>query len=275
MRKVPAAAALAWLRFGLDMLRRYPGAFLGMGVVVVVLGQIPLAGTLIALLLGPALTAGVAHAAREADAGRTPRLGQLFEAFTGDKPLGSLVALCLPTVGLIVALMLLLVFVLLGATGGDPQQLQAMTANPQALLVVLRGHLGVLLLVVLIAAVLQTMLVFFAVPRVMFDRRGAFGAMADSVRASARNAGALLSLVLALFALGVIAAAVIAVLVYLPLALMHVAETWAQTILVMVLGTLANAFGGLVTYAAWRDVFGEASADPVAADAPGTTVVPM
>ena len=275
MRKVPAAAALAWLRFGLDTLRRYPGAFLGMGVVVVILGQIPLAGTLIALLLGPALTAGVAHAAREADAGRTPRLGQLFEAFTGDKPLGSLVALCLPTVGLIVALILLLVFVLLGATGGDPQQLQAMTANPQALLVVLRGHLGVLLLVVLIAAVLQTMLVFFAVPRVMFDRRGAFGAMADSVRASARNAGALLSLVLALFALGVIAAAVIAVLVYLPLALMHVAETWAQTILVMVLGTLANAFGGLVTYAAWRDVFGEASADPVAAGAPGTTVVPM
>jgi hypothetical protein len=275
MRKVPAAAALAWLRFGLDTLRRYPGAFLGMGVVVVILGQIPLAGTLIALLLGPALTAGVAHAAREAAAGRTPRLGQLFEAFTGDKPLGSLVALCLPTVGLIVALLLLLVFVLLGATGGDPQQLQAMTANPQALLVVLRGHLGVLLLVVLLAAVLQTMLVFFAVPRVMFDRRGAFGAMADSVRASARNAGALLSLVLALFALGIITAAVIAVLVYLPMALMHVAETWAQTILVMVLGTLANAFGGLVTYAAWRDVFGETPSDPAATGAPGETVVPM
>ncbi len=275
MRKVPAAAALAWLRFGLDMLRRYPGAFLGMGVVVVVLGQIPLAGTLIALLLGPALTAGVAHAAREADAGRTPGVGQLFEAFTGDKPLGSLVALCLPTVGLIVALILLLVFVLLGATGGDPQQLQAMTANPQALLVVLRGHLGVLLLVVLIAAVLQTMLVFFAVPRVMFDRRGAFGAMADSARASARNAGALLSLVLVLFALGIVAAAVIAVLVYLPLALLHVAGTWAQTILLMVLGTLANAFGGLVTYAAWRDVFGETPRDPVATGAAGTTVVPM
>lgn len=275
MRKVPAAAAMAWLRFGLDMLRRYPGAFLGMGVVVVILGQIPLAGTLIALLLGPSLTAGVAYAAREADAGRTPRLGQLFEAFTGDKPLGSLVALCLPTIGLIVALILLLVFVLLGATGGDPQQLQAMTATPEALLAVLRGHLGVLLLLVLIAAVLQTMLVFFAVPRVMFDRRGAFGAMADSVRASARNAGALLSLVFVLFALGIVAAAVVAVLVYLPLALLHVAGAWAQTILVMVLGTFANALGGLVTYAAWRDVFGEMPADPVAAGAPGTTVVPM
>ncbi len=275
MRKVPAAAAMAWLRFGLDMLRRYPGAFLGMGVVVVILGQIPLAGTLIALLLGPSLTAGVAYAAREADAGRTPRLGQLFEAFTGDKPLGSLVALCLPTIGLIVALILLLVFVLLGATGGDPQQLQAMTATPEALLAVLRGHLGVLLLLVLIAAVLQTMLVFFAVPRVMFDRRGAFGAMADSVRASTRNAGALLSLVFVLFALGIVAAAVVAVLVYLPLALLHVAGAWAQTILVMVLGTFANALGGLVTYAAWRDVFGEMPADPVAAGAPGTTVVPM
>lgn len=275
MRKVPAAAAMAWLRFGLDMLRRYPGAFLGMGVVVVILGQIPLAGTLIALLLGPSLTAGVAYAAREADAGRTPRLGQLFEAFTGDKPLGSLVALCLPTIGLIVALVLLLMFVLLGATGGDPQQLQAMTATPEALLAVLRGHLGVLLLLVLIAAVLQTMLVFFAVPRVMFDRRGAFGAMADSVRASARNAGALLSLVFVLFALGIVAAAVVAVLVYLPLALLHVAGAWARTILVMVLGTFANALGGLVTYAAWRDVFGEMPADPVAASAPGTTVVPM
>ena len=275
MRKVPAAAALAWLHFGLGMLRRYPGAFLGMGVVVVILGQIPLAGTLIALLLGPALTAGVAHAAREADAGRTPRLGQLFEAFTGDKPLGSLVALCLPTVGLIVALILLLLFVLLGATGGDPQRLQAMTANPQALLIVLRGHLGMLMLVVLIAAVLQTMLVFFAVPRVMFDRRDAFAAMADSVRASVRSAGALVSLMLVLFAVGIVAAAAIAVLVYLPLARLHVAGTWGQTILVMVLGTLANAFGGLVTYAAWRDVFGETPSNPVATEAAGTTVVTM
>lgn len=275
MRKVPAAAAMTWLRFGLDMLRRYPGAFLGMGVVVVILGQIPLAGTLIALLLGPALTAGVAHAAREADAGRTPRVGQLFEAFTGDKPLGSLVALCLPTVGLVVALILVLVFVLLGATGDDPQRLQAMTADPVALMAVLREHLGVLLLVVLIAGVLQTILIFFAVPRVMFDRRGAFGAMADSVRASVRSAGALVSLVLAMFAFGVVAAAVIAVLVYLPLALLHVAGSWAQTVLVMALGTLANAFGGLVTYAAWRDVFGELRSDPVTATTPGTTVVPM
>ena len=275
MRKVPAAAAMTWLRFGLGMLRRYPGAFLGMGVVVVILGQIPLAGTLIALLLGPALTAGVAHAAREADAGRTPRVGQLFEAFTGDKPLGSLVALCLPTVGLVVALILVLVFVLLGATGGDPQRLQAMTADPVALMAVLREHLGVLLLVVLIAGVLQTILIFFAVPLVMFDRRGAFGAMADSVRASVRSAGALVSLVLAMFAFGVVAAAVIAVLVYLPLALLHVAGSWAQTVLVMALGTLANAFGGLVTYAAWRDVFGELRSDPVTADTPGTTVVPM
>lgn len=264
MRKVTVDRASAWISAAFACVRRHPQVFLGMGLIQALIGQIPLLGMVVTWLLGFALTAGVMYAAREADHGRVPRLGQLFQAFDGQSPLGALVALCLPGVALVLLLVIAVAVLLTGSVGGDAQQLQALSTNPLAIMGFLKAHWAALTLLVLVTLLLQAMLTFFAAPRVLFDRRGPFAAIADSFRASARNFGAFLLtgvlLALVFIGLGMLAGLII----LLPLRL--IGPNLAQMAFAIVLGTLVNAIQGPLIYAAWKDVFGAepaASADGV------------
>lgn len=258
MRKVTVDRAIAWISAAFACVRRYPLVFLGMGLIQALIGQIPLLGVVVTWLLGFALTAGVIYAAREVDHGRVPRLGQLFQAFDGQSPLAALVALCLPGVALLLLLVIAVAVLLAGSVGGDAQQLQALSTNPLAILGFLKAHWGALALLLLVTLLLQAMLTFFAVPRVFFDRRGPFVAIADSFRASARNFGTFLlaGVLLALVFIGL--GILIGVTVLLPLRL--IGPNLAQMAFAIVLGTLVNAIQGPLIYVAWKDVFGAESA---------------
>lgn len=261
MRKVTADHASTWISAAFACVRRYPLVFLGMGLIQALIGQIPLLGVVVTWLLGFALTAGGMYAAREADHGRVPRLGQLFQAFDGQSPLAALVALCLPGVALVLLLVIAAAVLLAGSVGGDAQQLQALSTNPLAILGFLKAHWLALALLLLITLLLQAMLTFFAVPRVFFDQRGPFAAITDSFRASARNFGAFLltGVLLALVFIGF--GLLVGLVVLLPLRVFGLDMAVAQVPFAVVFGMLVNAIQGPLIYAAWKDVFADATPD--------------
>lgn len=260
MRKVTVDHAPHWIGFAFHTIRRHPGVFLGMGLIQALIGQIPIIGGVVMLLLGFALTAGAVYAAREADLGRTPQIGQLFKAFDGEIPLGRFVALCLPAVGIGLVLMIVLVIVVIGAVGGDAARLQDLQRDPQAMLALFKGHLLTLFVLVCIGLMLNALLTFSAVPRVLFDQRGAFEAMGDSLMANWRSLGAFLLTGVLVFLCGLVASLAVGLVVFLPLKLLlsgH--EQLTLTAMLVALGALSNAFGGPLMYAAWKDLFADAA----------------
>ena len=268
----PGSRGLKWFQGGVRMLDRNPRGLIAVTLLLVLLEQLPsllaslpelsIALSVLLLLLGPALLAGLLHAIAEADAGRPVSLMQLFEGL--HRPgvraqlivLGMMALLTAMLVGLVVQRILgpdnIKVIVQIASKElelkPDSEQAQAL-AMP--LLKALAAALAILF--VLMAGL------FFAVPRVMFDGRKALGAMAESIAACAANVlsltlyGLVFGAVVFVAFLGLaIIAAVLGLLGQAGLLLLDLI-----VIVVMVIGLLVNTSGN---YLAWREVFGHGSA---------------
>lgn len=255
MRKVPASQGLQWIATALRLFGRHFAVFFLMGIVIMMLGQIPYLGSFIVLLLGPALTAGIVFAADQSVRGTPPRIGMLFKAFDGSHQLASFVALCLPTL----ALMLMLGFIAAGAlmavSGGDPAKIQSLQSDPAALIEALRTHLGAFIVVLVAGGLLNLALTLFAAPLVMLRQQGGFSAMSQSLRTVTGNLGAFAMLIVGLMVLSLLAGTVLILLATLGRTL----GTWLPLVLYLFLMVLSVVFSALLMYVAWRDVFDDGS----------------
>ncbi len=262
MRKVAAPQGFHWLAQALRLTARGWTSLLPIGLLMVLITQIPWLGTVVALLLGPALLGGLVWAVAQTVHGVRPGPGALFKAFDGSHRLPALVALCVPSLGLLLLLTIAMMGILGGAAGGDPARLEALQRNPVALLQLLRGHLGPLLAIGLAGGLLSWALTFFALPQVMLRQAGGFAAMGQSLRAALRNAGALLLLLLGLLGLAMLAGLVLQVLLLAGSAF----GVWWRLLVWLLFIALLYAFTAALMYVAWRDVFDDAA--PMQAQAP-------
>lgn len=270
-RTVAAARGMRWFQGAIGMLDRNPRGLLLTALVFVVIEKLPsllatlqpLAGmlALAVLLITPALMGGLMHAIAEADEGRPVSVGQLFEAFR--RPgvvlpmlvLGMLSILGLFALGYAANTILgpdnIAILAKVAAQQLKPEDVP-MDQLEQPLLRFLMA--AAVILFVLLAGL------FFAVPRVLFDRRPALAAFLESFVACAANV-----LSLTLYGLALTFAVFVLLLVLAVAAVLLGVLGQLGTLLgflifppALMLAVLVSAAGN---YLAWREVFGHVDAD--------------
>jgi uncharacterized membrane protein len=246
---VPAGNGLQWLSEAVQLILKNPGPFALMGLLVAVIGLVPLLGGLALLVLAPALYGGIMYAAREQDAGRSIEFQQMFQAFREEGKLGKMILLCLPSIAAGVAIVVLAMVLFGGAI------LAAIGAGSSETAVGAGLGLGAVLFVPLALAVALASfaLTFFATPHVMLGHAEAFDAMKISLKACLANVGAVL-IFLILMVGGVIVLTM--VLIWIPL-LGQLAITTA----------IAPVFC-VASYLAWRQVYRQDITQEIPATAP-------
>lgn len=190
-QKVPAGNGLQWITEAVSLILKNPAPFALMGLVVGVIGIVPILGGLALLILGPALYGGIMYAAREEQAGRKADFQQLFQAFKEPGKLPKMMMLCLPNVAALVVLGVLGAILLGGAMLGAGMS-GANGGDPTAALAAMGSGFLLFVLIAIPVGLLCYALTFFATPRVMFEGGDPIEAMKDSLRASLANIGALL-----------------------------------------------------------------------------------
>ncbi len=89
LRKVNAATGLEWVKLGIRTFARQPlaisGLFFMFMAAVTLLSVVPVLGTVIAVVLTPAINLGLMAASREATLGRFPMPSLLISAFKGSR----------------------------------------------------------------------------------------------------------------------------------------------------------------------------------------------
>lgn len=241
IRSVPAGNGITWITEAVRIVLKNPGPFVLMGLIFTVIAIVPILGSLALAIIGPALYAGIAWAARTQATGGSAEVGHLFQGFKEEGKIGPLLILCLP--GIVIGMVLGVLMAILIGVAMAGAGISAATDSPAALI----GSLGMGAFVLLIAGIAMMLvgvaLTFFAVPDVMFARNDAFAAMKDSVRASLANIGALL------LYLVVLVVAVIVVMGVLSL---------ISGLLAQVLVSIAAApLAGTSMYLAWKDIYGQ------------------
>lgn len=243
MGKVSASHGWHWVGQAVALARRFPAVFPVMGLVMSLIAWIPWIGGPVLLFLGPSLIAGTIVAARQADTGGKPGVGDLFARFREGERLGPTLALCLPIIGGQLLGGLTAGVALVSAMHRAGIKLVAVEQDPQKLAsLVDPALLGWIALAVIIMLAAYGFL-FTAIARVSLDKQEAMPAMGESIRATGHHFGAWLVMMLTLF-LSMFIPACIGLLIGLP--------SLASLLVYAVLYTLL----GPTLYFAWRDLFG-------------------
>ncbi len=274
-RTAPAGHGLAWFQGAIRMLDKNPRGLLMVTLLLVLLDQIPnllasiqglsIGLSVLLLLCGPALLAGVMFAIAEADVGRAVSPLHLFEGLRRPGARGPL--LLLGAIGLL-ALLLVGVAVqrILGADNlAILMQIAEQKLAPQD--APMEKLVGPILQALMVAAAVLFVLLagwFFAVPRVMFDGRRAFAAFIESIVACAANVMSMtvygLMLIVASFVIG-LAMAIVAVVC----GLFGNAGGILLGVVMIAVYAVVLVVSASGNYLAWREVFGHRDAGDASA----------
>lgn len=212
-QRCDAGKGVQWIRDGWRAFTARAGTWILLCVVfalvLVALQWIPLVGRFLGQLIAPALSGGLLIAARNALAGDTVEVGQLFEPLTDEhtrNPMLALGALFLVANILVVAIVAI---VALGTGVAPTMHAAAMGAGSMPMDAVTMGQLGAgVLLLTLIGVALWLpvfVLFYYAIPLVVFADIRPVAALGLSVRGILRNILPLLVLSVIWFLLSVIA----------------------------------------------------------------------
>lgn len=203
-RSVESGQGVAWWSEAWALFMKNPGMWVVFGLVYLVasilLHVIPLIGSLAAALLTPVLLGGWMLSARKAEDGGTLEISDLFSGF--GPLLNSLIL-----IGAVVLVCELVIAVVVGALGlgavGAMVGGAAYSSTASVMAGVGMGFLG--MLVAMVMGLIIAIMLWFAVPLVVFDGMPPIEAMKASFDASMRNVAAflifgLISLVLSILA---------------------------------------------------------------------------
>jgi len=198
-QRVPAGNGVAWLSEGWRMFRQAPGAWIGITLVLVVIGlvaMIPLIGLLIGLL-GPVLVGGLMLGCKAQDDGDDLSVGHLFAAFSGHA--GNLIL-----VGVIYLAGAVAIGIVAALMGGGIGFGAAMMGGSKASAAMILPMLLVLL-VVLALMIPLAMAVWYAPALVVLHEVAPFEAMKSSFFACIKNFVPFLIYGLVVFVLAIVA----------------------------------------------------------------------
>lgn len=257
-RKLEASRGIEWIRGAAELLLKNPTPFALMGLILAVIGFVPLLGGLAILILGPALYGGLVFAAARQERGEPIEVGNLFEAFRQEGKVGRMVMLCLPNVALLLVVMVLVVVALVGfglaaalATAANSGELPSMQALLGSIGV---GGLMMFAIILIPLALAVAALLFVSVSRVMLQDVEPFSAMKQSFKACFDNIGAFL---IAVISIGV-----------LRLLIMLLLSSVSGVLAALVIGVVIEPLLATTGYKAFRDLYGDTEA--LEAD-PGST----
>lgn len=268
VRKVPAGDGAEWLLGGFALLRRAP---LQLGLLGLIWGALSALASMVGFvlpivmwLLGPILFAGLIHAAREVDSGRSAEPAHLLHGLRDGRAL-SLLTLLLPQVVALIAMGVVSLALLsqeeLQQIAGVIEQVQTNpAAQPELLQTLPQDKISQLVLVGLLVAVIAGLFTFVATPEILYRGRSGFAAMGTSLRACLRNLTALLVMVvlllIAFFALSLAIGLVSGLLGWL------IGATAGQFVSqLLIFAVLMPVLAGLV-YHAWRRMLGDSPLPP-------------
>lgn len=201
-RTVSPGVIFDWLRQGWALFAAYPGPWIAMTVVLIVLvlalNIVPLIGTLAAHLLTPSLAAGMLFACQKAERGEEPKIADVFEGFRRNT--NSLVMLGLYYMGGMLAIFAV------GAVIGGGSVVGGLSSGNAVGLGLAFGGLMVAMLLTLALSVPLFMAIWFAPALVFFNGMAPVDALKASFSACAKNGApflvyGLVVLVLLFFAL--------------------------------------------------------------------------
>lgn len=185
-RVVTVAEGIKWFSCGWRIFMRNPGLWIVLGLiflaVVVLVSLIPFLGGLALALIAPVLTAGLLHAAREAEAGRALDVTHLFQGFKEKDRMTPLLSLGGVSVGAAVVSGIIM-FALIGSSMMAVAHGDAWPAHAPA--IGLGALLGGLLILTIQLGVVMALL--YATPLVMFRAPAVGEALRSSFRACLRN----------------------------------------------------------------------------------------
>jgi hypothetical protein len=259
-RKIPAIRGLLWCLEAWRLLRASPQPVFSMAMWLS-LGLLLPGLNLAVVILLTVFYGGVISTLHKKALAEKVVLSDFFNGFKSLQRFLGLLSVGFPTMlfGLFSG------YVLMSALGPDVAQRLTQPGQPpskeiiEAIIPVISGVITTLLPVGIVIG----WVVFLAVPRVMLDKRLAFAALWDALRAIFTNIGALL-----LFSFGMIAAViVISFLLAIPLALLSGAGAVAQifqTFVLVFISTFGWALYLNAMYIAWRDIFMSDAVVPIA-----------
>lgn len=194
---VDSSRATAWLSGGWKLFMAAPAVWIAIGVVFAVihilLGMVPVLGSVAHLLLMPVLVAGLLEASRIAE-NSTPSFDALFAGFRNRT--GDLVMVGLLTLGALAAIgVIAFVIVFIGGGAGALSSLlhiaaagtEAAARTSGASIGLALGSLLLTFLVTLTLLLLLTMALWFAPALVYFDGMAPLSAMKSSFKAGIHN----------------------------------------------------------------------------------------
>lgn len=188
---VPIGNALEWLAEGWNLFKQAPGPWIGtilvMMAINIALAFLPLVGSLVSVLIGPVLLAGLMAGAHEQSAGGQFRLDHLFAGFSG--PVAPLVGIgALYMVGYLL-LGALIVLMLIGPIMGAATLMEQpeIQANPDLMMQSLGPGILLPFLVAMALAVPLVMAYWFAPALIMLNGLGTIAAMKLSFLGCMKN----------------------------------------------------------------------------------------
>lgn len=269
MNKVPASAGAQWILDAFAAFRAHPLPYLlvavvyaaGVLVATMLLKSAPALGMLLLLvltLMQPVFLAALLLGAHDAHEGRVPG-NDLLRRVPATGKLGQLLLTLLPQIiaGILSGILL---YVMVGAANLEKtlQVMEAIQADPQSQAELMKqlplAAFGRWAMTSLILGIVSAMFAFLAIPQILFNGRRAMEALGDSFKAVTGNLGAAI-LGFAFFVITVMAILFAFIIVSGLVSLMvgrDTADLVGSFLQILVLLPLQ----GLITYAAWRSIFG-------------------
>lgn len=225
---------IAWISAAIKRIMDAPAPYLLMGLVVGVIGAIPILGWVALFFIAPMLTAGIAYAANKHVGGRTPEFQDLFHPMKEGR--WELLLMCLPSLAFAMA-SILIGFVILGGSAIGA----AMSGSAEGAGVGLAISSLFAIVLIFAAALATNAFLLFAIPRTLFDHKEPISSMMESFRTCMSHLPACL-------AFGVIAVA-------LAFALTFVFGIILNAFVGLIVGTIMFPLVGIATEEAWRQIF--------------------
>ncbi|QIK80843.1 hypothetical protein G7069_04055 [Lysobacter sp. HDW10] len=269
MNKVPASSGAQWILDAFAMFRAAPGPFLlvagvyavGILVATVLLKSAPVFGMLVLLvltLMQPIFVGALLLGAHDLADGKKPGNDLLQRVYASGKAPRLLLVLLPQIAAGIISGVLLYVMVGTQNLAHTMQVLEAIQNNPEAQAALMKdlpiAAFGRWALISVVIGLIAAMFSFLAIPQILFGERRGFDAMGDSFRAVASNIGAMV-LAVVLFVITLIGLTIVFMIVTGLISVIAgrgAADLVSSFLQILVLLPLQ----ALMTFAAWRSVFG-------------------